>query len=66
MILSKLPFNELFNKICCLISPEYFENGELSLQAACHNIDKWPAPVPGETLNLPLMGSVFQVKINLF
>lgn len=63
VILSRLPFNKLFSTISCIISPEYFENGEPSLEAACHNIDKWPAPVPGETLTLPLMGSVFQVEI---
>lgn len=63
VILSRLPFNKLFSTISCLISPEYFENGEPSLEAACHNIDKWPPPVPGETMNLPLMGSVFQVEI---
>lgn len=63
VILSKLPFNKLFSEISCLISPEYFENGEPSLEAACHNIDKWPPPVPGETLGLPLMGSVFQIQI---
>ena len=29
--------------------------------AACQNIDQWPAPIPGETINLPLLGSVLQV-----
>lgn len=48
-------------KICNLIAPEYFENGELSLEAACCNIERWPPPSPGVTLNLPLLGLVFQV-----
>lgn len=30
---------------------------------ACHDIDQWPAPNPGETLNLPLMGTVIQVRL---
>ncbi|KAF5284781.1 hypothetical protein FQA39_LY04506 [Lamprigera yunnana] len=63
VILSKLPFNKLFGIVSCIISPEYFENGEPSLEAACYNIDRWPPPAPGEILNLPLMGSVFQVEI---
>lgn len=63
MILSRLPFNNLFTKISSLMSPEYFDNGAVSLEAACYNIDKWPCPIPGQTLNLPLLGTVFQVII---
>jgi hypothetical protein len=31
--------------------------------AACHNIDQWPFPVPGQHLNLPIMGTVIQVRL---
>ncbi|XP_018566710.1 protein DENND6A [Anoplophora glabripennis] len=65
VILSLLPFNNLFSKICSYIAPEYFENGEVSLEAVCYNIEQWPPPVPGTTLNLPLLGSVFQTYIPL-
>ncbi|KAJ8955330.1 hypothetical protein NQ318_003423 [Aromia moschata] len=65
VILSLLPFNNLFSKICSYIAPEYFENGEVSLEAVCYNIERWPLPVPGSTLNLPLLGSVFQTYIPL-
>lgn len=61
--MSRLPFNNLFGKICATIAPEYFDNGELSLETACYTIDRWPPPLPGTTLNLPLMGTVFQVSI---
>lgn len=47
--------------MCALIAPEYFNHGDLSLETACYTIDTWPAPIPGTTLNLPLMGTVFQV-----
>lgn len=63
VILSLLPFNNLFSKICSFIAPEYFDNGPASLEAACFNIEKWPPPTPGITLNLPLLGSVFQTYI---
>lgn len=33
--------------------------------AVCNEIDQWPSPLPGVTLNLPLMGVVLQVKVNL-
>lgn len=29
--------------------------------AVCNEIDQWPPPVPGQTLNLPVMGVVMQV-----
>lgn len=33
--------------------------------AVCNEIDQWPSPLPGLTLNLPLMGVVLQVKVSL-
>lgn len=53
----------LFTEICALIAPEFFDNGEPSIEAACHDIDQWPNPIPGETVNLPLLGTVLQVII---
>ncbi|XP_012944865.1 protein DENND6B isoform X2 [Aplysia californica] len=60
VLVTKLPFVALFNQIISIIAPEYFDNGEPSLEAACHDIDQWPIPVPGDTLNLPIMGTVLQ------
>lgn len=36
------------------------DNFFLNLEV-CNEIDQWPAPIPGLTLNLPLMGVVLQV-----
>ncbi|KAK2194231.1 hypothetical protein NP493_1g03008 [Ridgeia piscesae] len=63
VLISKLPFFILFNYLVGVIAPEYFTNGEPSLEAACHDIDQWPPPVPGETLNLPFMGTVVQIRV---
>lgn len=30
---------------------------------ACYTINRWQPPVPGETVNLPLMGTVFQCTV---
>ncbi|KAJ7418180.1 hypothetical protein WISP_60497 [Willisornis vidua] len=46
-----------------LIAPEYFDKLEPCLEAVCNEIDQWPPPVPGQTLNLPVMGVVIQVRI---
>lgn len=32
------------------------------MSTVCNEIDQWPAPVPGQTLNLPVMGVVLQVR----
>lgn len=63
VILSRLPFSNLFHKLNELIAPEYFSEGPLSLELACRSINKWPAPIPGETLRLPILGSVLCVNI---
>lgn len=63
VILTRLPFTNLYSKIISIIAPEYFENGDLSLEAACYNINQWLSPMPGVALNLPLLGSVFQTYI---
>ncbi|KAK3609536.1 hypothetical protein CHS0354_007340 [Potamilus streckersoni] len=63
LLVSKLPFISLFSQLVSIIAPEYFENGEPSLEAACHDIDQWPPPIPGETLSLPIFGEVIQATV---
>jgi len=62
VIVSRLPFINLFSKVCGVVAPEYFDNGVASIEAAFHDIDRWPSPVPGETINLPLLGTIIQVS----
>lgn len=63
IILSKYPFVNLFLTVCRMIAPEFFENGPLSIEAACHEVDHWPPPVNGEIVSLPLLGTVLQAQI---
>ena len=44
-----------------MIAPEYFENGDAAMETVCYQMDKWSLPCPGQTLQLPLLGSVLQV-----
>ncbi|RXM30466.1 Protein DENND6B [Acipenser ruthenus] len=60
VLISRLPFVNLFQSLLQLIAPEYFEKLEPCLEAVCNEIDQWPAPIPGQTLNLPVMGVVIQ------
>uniref|UniRef100_A0A9J8BW09 DENN/MADD domain containing 6B n=1 Tax=Cyprinus carpio carpio TaxID=630221 RepID=A0A9J8BW09_CYPCA len=63
VVVSRLPFGNLFHSLLQVIAPEYFEKHEPCLETVCNEIDQWPAPVPGQTLNLPVMGVVMQVRI---
>ncbi|XP_058937415.1 protein DENND6B isoform X1 [Kogia breviceps] len=63
VLVSRLPFVRLFQALLSLVAPEYFDKLAPCLEAVCSEIDQWPAPVPGQTLNLPVMGVVLQVHI---
>ncbi|XP_048465926.1 protein DENND6B [Rhincodon typus] len=63
VLISQLPFVNLFHSLLQLIAPEYFEKLEPCLEAVCNEVDQWPAPLPGKTLSLPIMGVVIQVRI---
>ncbi|XP_055999780.1 protein DENND6A-like isoform X4 [Ostrea edulis] len=63
VLVSRLPFVALFNELVSIIAPGYFDNGEPSLEAACHDIDQWPCPLGGDTVSLPIFGTVIQVRI---
>uniref|UniRef100_A0A672QXP1 Protein DENND6B-like n=1 Tax=Sinocyclocheilus grahami TaxID=75366 RepID=A0A672QXP1_SINGR len=62
VVVSRLPFVNLFHSLLKVIAPEYFEKQEPCLETVCNEIEQWPAPVPGQTLNLPVMGVVMQVR----
>lgn len=63
VLLSRLPYTALFHSLLQIIAPEYFEKLEPCLETVCNEIDQWPKPVPGMTLNLPVMGVALQVRI---
>ncbi|KAG4079486.1 hypothetical protein HA402_005183 [Bradysia odoriphaga] len=63
VLLTRLPFVNLYYEICSLIAPQYFDDGELVLESACDNICHWPALAAGESLTLHLLGTVFQTVI---
>ncbi|XP_062238982.1 protein DENND6B isoform X2 [Platichthys flesus] len=63
VLVSRLPFTHLFHSLLHIIAPEFFEKLEPSLEAVCNEIDQWPSPTPGLTLNLPVMGGALQVRI---
>lgn len=63
ILLSRLPFVNLFSEVLALIAPKYFAGGESVLHNACLDISNWPALQAGECIQLPLLGSIFQTYI---
>ncbi|XP_063267643.1 protein DENND6A isoform X3 [Prinia subflava] len=63
VLISKLPYVHLFRTILKQIAPEYFEKSEAFLEAVCSDIDRWPPPVPGKVLQLPIMGVILKLRI---
>ncbi|XP_075967395.1 protein DENND6B isoform X3 [Anarhichas minor] len=63
VLVSRLPYTHLFHSLLQIVAPEFFEKLEPCLEAVCNGVDQWPPPVPGLTLNLPVMGVVLQVRI---
>uniref|UniRef100_A0A914ZGA7 UDENN domain-containing protein n=1 Tax=Parascaris univalens TaxID=6257 RepID=A0A914ZGA7_PARUN len=63
VLITLLPLFNLFTYVVESVANGFFESGEPAVEAACHHIDQWPSPTPGETLLLPLMGTVIQCRI---
>ncbi|CAH0717774.1 unnamed protein product, partial [Brenthis ino] len=63
ILLTRLPFINLFYKVIHLIAPKHFEDGERSLEAAWHDINRWPTLDAGQNMLLPVLGTVFQSYI---
>lgn len=63
ILLSKLPLVAFFTQATSVIARKFFETGDVALEVACADIDSWPLPTPGHSLELPLMGHLFQVSL---
>ncbi|XP_017687944.1 PREDICTED: protein DENND6A [Lepidothrix coronata] len=63
VLISKLPYVHLFRTMLKQIAPEYFEKSEAFLEAVCSDVDRWPPPVPGKVLQLPIMGVIMKLRI---
>ncbi len=55
---------ELFQELMAVIAPEFFDKGSVCLEMSAKEIDRWPLPVPGQILNLPILGTLFQVRFS--
>ncbi|XP_052862590.1 heat shock 70 kDa protein [Anopheles cruzii] len=63
VLLTRLPFVNLFYELSAAIAPAYFATGEPTLEAICDAICKWPSLLGDELLSLQVLGSVYEVSI---
>uniref|UniRef100_A0A7E4W5N5 UDENN domain-containing protein n=1 Tax=Panagrellus redivivus TaxID=6233 RepID=A0A7E4W5N5_PANRE len=65
VIFTVFPLFGLFNHLVDTLANQFFECGEAAIESACHHIDHWPLPDPGDILNLHFLGSVIHCRIPL-
>uniref|UniRef100_A0A182J276 Uncharacterized protein n=1 Tax=Anopheles atroparvus TaxID=41427 RepID=A0A182J276_ANOAO len=63
VLLTRLPFVNLFYELCSVIAPAYFSNGEPTLESVCDSICLWPSLLSDEPLALPLLGATYEVSV---
>lgn len=63
ILLTRLPFINLYYEILSLIAPKYFAGGETVLQNVCTDISNWPPIQAGECIQLSLLDTIFQTYI---
>uniref|UniRef100_A0A1A9ZF50 UDENN domain-containing protein n=1 Tax=Glossina pallidipes TaxID=7398 RepID=A0A1A9ZF50_GLOPL len=64
IIITRLPFFNLFFELLNYLAPKYFNAGKSILEEACIQINsRWPSLQVGASLNLPLFENSYQILI---
>jgi len=63
ILLTYLPLITLYTNLTNIVARKYFESGDVSVEVACHDINQWPPPTPGDHLTLPVLGSLLQLHL---
>ncbi|XP_060663468.1 protein DENND6B [Drosophila nasuta] len=64
IIITRLPFFNLYYDMLEQLAPKYFEQGNELLHLACAQINsQWPALTVGQTLRLPLLECSYEISI---
>ena len=63
ILLTYLPLITLYTNLTNIVARKYFESGDVSVEVACHDVNQWPAPSPGDHLTLPVLGSLLQLHL---
>ncbi|RAL50086.1 hypothetical protein DM860_007760 [Cuscuta australis] len=63
VILSHSPFLGVFRPLLQIVGPLYFDIGEKALHYVASYVSTWPAPVPGELMELPIGNATLKVHL---
>ena len=63
VILTHLPHVALFSEVVARLGPRFFEHGNAVLESFVRDVAAWPAPTPGASLELPVLGGLVHVAL---
>lgn len=63
ILLTYLPLISFYTNLTNIVAKKYYESGDVSIEAACHDINRWSLPSPGSHLTLPVLGSLLQLHL---
>ncbi|XP_002168763.2 protein DENND6A [Hydra vulgaris] len=62
VLLTRLPYIELFLKLTKLIATAYFDTGDVAMETVCNQISNWPTQSLGKVIQLPVLGDVIELS----
>ncbi|CAK8534405.1 unnamed protein product [Lathyrus sativus] len=63
VILSHRPYSSVFRPLLQIVGPLFFDIGKKALEHIAAYVSKWPPPVPGQVMDLPIGNA--SLKVNL-
>ncbi|KAK7327630.1 hypothetical protein VNO77_21714 [Canavalia gladiata] len=63
VILSHNPYSSVFRPLLQIVGPLFFDIGKKALEHIAAYVSKWPAPVPGKVMDLPIGNATLKVNL---
>lgn len=63
VLITRLPFHNLFSELVNRWAPIYFKSGVSALEQGYNQILQWPKLITNTPLQLPILGSIYQLYI---
>lgn len=63
VILSHSPYTSVFRPLLQIMGPLYFDVGSKALNYVASYVSKWPTPLPGQLMELPIGNAILKVYL---
>ncbi|WCJ22000.1 Protein DENND6A [Euphorbia peplus] len=63
VILSHSPYSSVFRPLLQIMGPLFFDIGKKALEHIAAYVSKWPAPIPGKPMELPIGNAMLKVNL---